>query len=131
MQIPEPIRAKPLTSWLALAVGAVAVGASAVGAQAIWALASARLSVKSGRDDSLEIDDLTRDELQRVLAQASDSERPQLLAGRSVGLYFEKPSLRTRRPARLGNGDAVGDDDEAAHVFNGQCSSSSTAIRRS
>ena len=44
----------------------------------------------------LEIDDLTSDELHRVLDLAADGDRPQLLAGQSVALYFEKPSLRTR-----------------------------------
>jgi ornithine carbamoyltransferase len=45
----------------------------------------------------LEIDDLTPDELAEVLRRAGlppGAERP--LAGRTVGLYFEKPSLRTR-----------------------------------
>lgn len=44
----------------------------------------------------LEIDDLTADEIQRVLALADDPVHPQLLTGQTVGLYFEKPSLRTR-----------------------------------
>lgn len=44
----------------------------------------------------LEIDDLSASELARVLDLADDPERPPLLAGASVGLYFEKPSLRTR-----------------------------------
>ena len=44
----------------------------------------------------LEIDDLTAAEVARVLDLAIDPARPQLLAGQTVGLYFEKPSLRTR-----------------------------------
>jgi ornithine carbamoyltransferase len=45
----------------------------------------------------LEVDDLTPAELDVVLARAAapaPDDRP--LAGRTVGLYFEKPSLRTR-----------------------------------
>jgi ornithine carbamoyltransferase len=49
----------------------------------------------------LEIDDLTTEELHRVLALAADPERPQVLAGRSVALYFEKPSLRTRHSSEV------------------------------
>jgi ornithine carbamoyltransferase len=44
----------------------------------------------------LEIDDLTPAELARVLDLGDDPTRPPLLAGQTVGLYFEKPSLRTR-----------------------------------
>jgi ornithine carbamoyltransferase len=44
----------------------------------------------------LEIDDLSAEEIGAVLRLAADSARPQLLAGQTVGLYFEKPSLRTR-----------------------------------
>jgi ornithine carbamoyltransferase len=44
----------------------------------------------------LEIDDLTASEAARVLALAADPARPPLLVGQTVGLYFEKPSLRTR-----------------------------------
>jgi ornithine carbamoyltransferase len=44
----------------------------------------------------LEIDDLTATELAAVLDLAADAGRPQLLNGQTVGLYFEKPSLRTR-----------------------------------
>lgn len=60
----------------------------------------------------LEIDDLTPDELVRVLDLCDTPAAPDAavtgeLAGRSVGLYFEKPSLRTRHSseaavARLG-----------------------------
>jgi ornithine carbamoyltransferase len=49
----------------------------------------------------LEIDDLTADEVARVLDLAADAARPQVLAGRSVGLYFEKPSLRTRHSCEV------------------------------
>ena len=44
----------------------------------------------------LEIDDLTAAEVATVLDLADDPARPPLLAGQTVGLYFEKPSLRTR-----------------------------------
>lgn len=44
----------------------------------------------------LEIDDLTADELHEVLDLSEALDRPQLLAGRSVTLIFEKPSARTR-----------------------------------
>ena len=49
----------------------------------------------------LEIDDLTPAELDEVLrrADAPPGERP--LAGRTVGLYFEKPSLRTRHSCEV------------------------------
>ena len=49
----------------------------------------------------LEIDDLAADEIVRVLDLADDPVRPPLLAGRSVGLYFEKPSLRTRHSSEV------------------------------
>jgi ornithine carbamoyltransferase len=49
----------------------------------------------------LEIDDLAADEVARVLALADDAGRPQLLAGKTVGLYFEKPSLRTRHSCEV------------------------------
>jgi ornithine carbamoyltransferase len=49
----------------------------------------------------LEIDDLTADELARVLELAADPVRPPVLAGRTVGLYFEKPSLRTRHSCEV------------------------------
>ena len=44
----------------------------------------------------MEIDDLDRDELLRVLDLSVAPDRPPLLAGRTVGLVFEKPSMRTR-----------------------------------
>jgi ornithine carbamoyltransferase len=49
----------------------------------------------------LEIDDLTADEVARLLDLAVDPARPQLLAGRTVGLYFEKASLRTRHSSEV------------------------------
>jgi ornithine carbamoyltransferase len=49
----------------------------------------------------LDVDDLTADEVARVLALAADPGRPPLLAGRTVGLYFEKPSLRTRHSCEV------------------------------
>ena len=44
----------------------------------------------------LEIDDLSVDELHRVLALAADLDPPQVLAGKGMALVFEKPSARTR-----------------------------------
>ena len=44
----------------------------------------------------MEIDDLSPDELLRVLDLSVAPDRPPLLAGRTVGLVFEKPSMRTR-----------------------------------
>jgi ornithine carbamoyltransferase len=44
----------------------------------------------------LEIDDLSVADIARVLELAEDAARPPILDGRTVGLYFEKPSLRTR-----------------------------------
>jgi len=49
----------------------------------------------------LDVDDLSAAEVAQVLALAADPARPQLLAGRSVGLYFEKPSLRTRHSCEV------------------------------
>jgi ornithine carbamoyltransferase len=49
----------------------------------------------------LEIDDLTAAEVARVLALAVDPGRPPLLAGQTAGLYFEKPSLRTRHSCEV------------------------------
>lgn len=44
----------------------------------------------------MEIDDLSPDEIERVLDLSVAPDRPPMLAGRTVGLVFEKPSLRTR-----------------------------------
>jgi len=49
----------------------------------------------------LEIDDLTADELQHVLALAQEPNPPQVLAGRGMALLFEKPSLRTRNSMEM------------------------------
>jgi len=49
----------------------------------------------------LEIDDLSASEIARVLDLADDPARPPLLAGQTVGLYFEKPSLRTRHSSEV------------------------------
>ncbi|MEE3103815.1 MAG: ornithine carbamoyltransferase, partial [Actinomycetota bacterium] len=44
----------------------------------------------------LEIDDLTVDELHRVLDLAADLSPPRVLEGQGMALVFEKPSARTR-----------------------------------
>jgi ornithine carbamoyltransferase len=49
----------------------------------------------------LEIDDLTPAELDDVLRRAATPPADQPLAGRTVGLYFEKPSLRTRHSCEV------------------------------
>ena len=49
----------------------------------------------------LEIDDLSMDELHRVLALAADPSPPQVLAGRGMALVFEKPSARTRNSMEM------------------------------
>ncbi len=49
----------------------------------------------------LEIDDLTVDELQHVLALAQSPSPPQVLAGKGMALVFEKPSLRTRNSMEM------------------------------
>ncbi|HEY8523486.1 MAG TPA: ornithine carbamoyltransferase [Acidimicrobiales bacterium] len=49
----------------------------------------------------LEIDDLSAGELATVLDLAARPPVPRLLAGRTVGLYFEKPSLRTRHSCEV------------------------------
>ncbi len=49
----------------------------------------------------LEIDDLTVDELQHVLALAQSPSPPQVLAGKGMALVFEKPSLRTRNSMEI------------------------------
>ncbi|MGE3619605.1 MAG: ornithine carbamoyltransferase [Acidimicrobiia bacterium] len=49
----------------------------------------------------LDVDDLSAGEVERVLDLALDPGRPRLLEGRSVGLYFEKPSLRTRHSCEV------------------------------
>jgi ornithine carbamoyltransferase len=49
----------------------------------------------------LELDDLSAAEVARVLVLAADPVRPAVLAGQSVALYFEKPSLRTRHSCEV------------------------------
>lgn len=44
----------------------------------------------------MEIDDLSPEEVLRVLDLSASPDWPALLAGRTVGLVFEKPSMRTR-----------------------------------
>jgi ornithine carbamoyltransferase len=65
----------------------------------------------------LEIDDLRPDEVLEVLDRAERPDLPPMLAGRSVALYFEKPSLRTRHScevavAQLGGHPVVFRQDE-------------------
>ena len=49
----------------------------------------------------LELDDLSAAEVTAVLDLAEATDRPPMLAGRSVALYFEKPSLRTRHSCEV------------------------------
>ena len=49
----------------------------------------------------LEVDDLTRSELARVLDLADQENPPQVLAGRGAALVFEKPSARTRNSMEM------------------------------
>jgi ornithine carbamoyltransferase len=49
----------------------------------------------------LEIDDLTADELHRVLDLAEDPAPAQVLAGQGMALVFEKPSARTRNSMEM------------------------------
>ncbi|HZQ85404.1 MAG TPA: ornithine carbamoyltransferase, partial [Acidimicrobiales bacterium] len=49
----------------------------------------------------LEVDDLTPDELTRVLDLAEQSSPPQVLARKGVALLFEKPSARTRNSTEV------------------------------
>ncbi len=49
----------------------------------------------------LEIDDLSVEELHRVLALAADPAPPQVLAGKGMALVFEKPSARTRNSMEM------------------------------
>jgi aspartate/ornithine carbamoyltransferase-like protein len=49
----------------------------------------------------LEIDDLSPAELVEVLDRAGRADLPRTLTGRSVALYFEKPSLRTRHSCEV------------------------------
>ncbi len=49
----------------------------------------------------LEIDDLTVDELTAVLDLAERPDPPQVLAGKGMGIVFEKPSARTRHSMEM------------------------------
>ncbi|MDQ1437042.1 MAG: ornithine carbamoyltransferase [Acidimicrobiaceae bacterium] len=49
----------------------------------------------------LEVDDLSVDDLNTVLALAQRRDWPQVLLGRGVALLFEKPSLRTRNSSEM------------------------------
>ena len=49
----------------------------------------------------LEVDDLTTDELLRVLDLALDPSPPRVLEGRGMALVFEKPSNRTRNSMEM------------------------------
>jgi ornithine carbamoyltransferase len=49
----------------------------------------------------LDVDELSRDELARVLELAAQAAPPKVLAGRGVALVFEKPSLRTRNATEV------------------------------
>ena len=49
----------------------------------------------------LEIDDLSVDELKRILELAVDPAPPQVLAGQGMALLFEKPSARTRNSMEM------------------------------
>lgn len=82
-----------------------------------------------------EVDDLSPDELVAVLDAGERADYPQVLAGRGVGLLFEKPSARTRNAtevavAQLGGhpvamrGEEVGFDtretvEDIARVLSG------------
>jgi ornithine carbamoyltransferase len=49
----------------------------------------------------LEVDDLSAEEIVAVLDRAERTDLPRTLAGRSVALYFAKPSLRTRHSCEV------------------------------
>ncbi|HAQ23070.1 MAG TPA: ornithine carbamoyltransferase [Acidimicrobiaceae bacterium] len=49
----------------------------------------------------LEVDDLSTDELRRVLALAVDPVPPRVLEGQGMALLFEKPSVRTRNSMEM------------------------------
>lgn len=49
----------------------------------------------------LEVNDLTVDELNHVLALAQSNSPPQVMAGKGMALVFEKPSLRTRNSMEM------------------------------
>jgi ornithine carbamoyltransferase len=49
----------------------------------------------------LDVDDLSTEEIETVLALSQRRDWPQVLAGRGVALLFEKPSLRTRNSSEM------------------------------
>ncbi len=49
----------------------------------------------------LEIDDLTAEEVDRILSIATSVETPRVLAGKGAALIFEKPSARTRNSMEM------------------------------
>lgn len=49
----------------------------------------------------LEIDDLTPEEIDRILSIATSVEAPRVLAGKGAALIFEKPSARTRNSMEM------------------------------
>ena len=49
----------------------------------------------------LEIDDLTAEEIDRILSIATSVEAPRVLAGKGAALIFEKPSARTRNSMEM------------------------------
>ena len=59
------------------------------------------MSSASGVRHVLDVDDLTAAEVADVLGRAGVSERLDVLAGRGVALYFQKPSARTRHSAEM------------------------------
>jgi ornithine carbamoyltransferase len=66
-----------------------------------------RTESASGLKDLISINDLAPGEVKRILTTAADlNERPhkysEAMAGRSMALIFEKPSLRTRVTCELG-----------------------------
>ena len=59
------------------------------------------MSSPSGVRHVLDVDDLTAAEVADVLGRAGVPERLEVLAGRGVALYFQKPSARTRHSAEM------------------------------
>ena len=49
----------------------------------------------------LEVDDLTKSELHRVLELCLDPDPPKVLRGQGIALIFEKPSNRTRNSMEM------------------------------
>lgn len=59
------------------------------------------MSSASGVRHVLDVDDLTAAEMADVFGRAGVSERLDVLAGRGVALYFQKPSARTRHSTEM------------------------------